>query len=113
LSEDDKYIELSAEVSIDLEALGNDLFNMGFSFEPIRVALILQNVRGNLATSLIEKIIDHTVYAGPSSEGLYPIYTTFDIFIQFIRELKIGKYRFEPVSTGENSITIKVLTKKE
>ncbi|MGA1864267.1 MAG: tetratricopeptide repeat protein [bacterium] len=113
LTENDKFIELSIEISIDLEALGNDLFNMGFSFEPIRVAIILQNVRGNLAVSLIEKIISHSDYAGPSSEGLYPIYTTFDIFTQTIRELKIGKYRFNPVSKGENSITIEVLSEKE
>lgn len=113
LTENDKFIELSAEVSLDLETLGNDLFNIGFSFEPIRLALILQNVRGNLAASLLEKIISHSDFVGPSAEGLYPIYTTFDIFTQLIRELKIGKYRFNPVSKGENSITIEVLSEKE
>jgi tetratricopeptide (TPR) repeat protein len=113
LKENDKFIELSAEVSLDLVALGDDLFNMGFSFEPIRIALILQNVRGNLASSLLEKIISHSDYSGPSAEGLYPIYTTFDIFTQVIRELKIGKYRFNPVSTGENSITVEVLSEEE
>ncbi len=108
--EDDKFIDLTAEVTLDLETLGNDLFNMGFSFEPIRIALVLQNMRGNLAENLIEQIISHTDYAGPSSEGLYPIYTTLDIFTQLIRELKIGKYRFNPVSKGENTITIQVLS---
>ena len=98
----------------NMEYLGIiDLFNIGFSFEPIRIALILQNVRGNLAASLIERIISHSDYAGPSSEGLYPIYTTFDIFTQAMKELKIGKYRFNPVSRGENSITIQVLSEKE
>jgi tetratricopeptide (TPR) repeat protein len=113
LKENDKFIDLSGEVTLNLEALGNDLFNMGFSFEPIRIALILQNIRGNLATILTEQIISHSDYAGPSSEGLYPIYTTLDIFTQVIKELKIGKYRFNPVSKRGNSITIQVLSEKE
>lgn len=111
LKENDKLIDLSGEVSLDLEALGNDLFNLGFSFEPKRITLILQDVQHDLETILIEQIISHTDYAGPSSEGLYPIYTTLDIFTQAIRELNIGKYRFNPVSKGINSITIEVLSK--
>lgn len=113
LQENDKFIDLSAEVTLDLEALEDDLFNMGFSFEPTRMALILQNVQRDLATTLIERIISHSDFAGPSSEGLYPIYTTLDIFTQFIKELKIGKYRFNPVSMGEHTITIQVVSEKE
>ncbi|MGA1844604.1 MAG: hypothetical protein ACMUIS_08590 [bacterium] len=109
MKENDRFVTISAEVSLDLNALARDLAREGYVFEPKRITIIMQNVQGDLATRLTEHIIEHSDYAGPSSGGLYPIYTTLETFAREIRGMRIGTYRFNPILIGQNSITLQVL----
>jgi len=113
MSENDRFVTISAEATLDLKALAGDLARKGYVFEPKRITIILQNVQGDLATRLTERLIEHSDYAGPSSGGLYPVYTTLDVFTQEIRGMRIGPYRFNPVFIGQNSITLQVLTEDQ
>ncbi|MGA1790237.1 MAG: tetratricopeptide repeat protein [bacterium] len=109
IKENARFINFSAEIAIDLNPLARDLSARGYLFQPIRITLILQNVQGDLSERFIEQIIGLSNYAGPEAGGLYPVYTTMEIFVQEISNMKIGKYRFQPSSVGRNSVTLQVL----
>jgi hypothetical protein len=113
IRENDRFVTISAEATLDLKALAGDLARKGYVFEPKRITIILQNVQGDLVTSLTERLIEHSDYAGPSSGGLYPVYTTLDLFAKEIRGMRIGPYRFNPVFIGQNSITLQVITEDQ
>ncbi|MBN2372379.1 tetratricopeptide repeat protein [bacterium] len=106
IEEDDRFINLSVEIYIDMDALGQGLSSFGYIFEPNRITLILQGAQGNLAESLIDHIIRNSNYTGHTTGGLYPVYTSLKNFAEEVRGLKIGKYRFDPISIGSNSMTI-------
>ncbi len=106
--EDNKFIDLTLEVSLNINAIYYALSAREYIFQPNRITIILQGVQGSLSEVLIEKIITHSDYTGPTTSGLYPIYTSFQNFAKEIEKIKIGKYSFYPISIGSNSITIQV-----
>lgn len=109
VKENARFVNFSAEITIDLNPIVRDLSARGYLFEPIRINLILANLQGDLSERFIEQIIGFSNYTGPEEGGLYPVYTTMDIFVQEISNMKIGKYRFQPSSVGKNSVTLQVL----